>query len=122
MASLPQSATTASSEGGPFAFEGGVLRCHVDTAVYRLVAVQKAAYKLAALVTVHVAEHGAGRLALTFVFKEPKSEEGARAVGRRFFEEALDQELRESIRAQTEPLRMLILAHAFSRTGLVKVS
>ncbi|MBK8217591.1 MAG: His-Xaa-Ser system protein HxsD [Myxococcales bacterium] len=106
----------------PFSFEEGLLRCDVDTAVYRVAAVQKAAYKLAALATIHIAERGPEKLTLTFMFAEPKGEEAARSVGRRFLEELLDQELREAVRAQTEPLRMLVLAHAFSRTGLVKSS
>jgi His-Xaa-Ser system protein HxsD len=33
--------------------------------------------------------------------------------------EVLDQVLRERIRAETEPIRTMILAHAFSRTGVV---
>ena len=109
-------------EGYPFVFSEGVLRCDVDTTVYRLAAVQKAAYKLAAATTIQIARADDTRLALTFLFKEPKTEEAARAIGRRFFDEALDQELREAIRTETEPLRMLVLAHAFSRTGLVKPS
>ncbi len=34
------------------------------------------------------------------------------------FQELLDQELREQIAVETAPLRNLILAHAYSRTGL----
>jgi His-Xaa-Ser system protein HxsD len=33
--------------------------------------------------------------------------------------EVLDQTLRERIRAETEPIRTMILAQAFSRTGVV---
>ena len=33
--------------------------------------------------------------------------------------EVLDQELRQKLKAETEPVRNLILAHAFSRTGLI---
>jgi His-Xaa-Ser system protein HxsD len=36
-----------------------------------------------------------------------------------FRTEVLDQALRERIRAETEPIRTMILAHAFSRTGVV---
>lgn len=36
-----------------------------------------------------------------------------------FRTEVLDQNLREKVRAETESVRNLILAHAFSRTGLV---
>ena len=37
-----------------------------------------------------------------------------------FRNEVLDQTLRERIREETEPMRTLILAQAFSRTGLVE--
>ncbi len=37
-----------------------------------------------------------------------------------FKKEVLDQELRLSIKAESEPYRNLILAHVFSRTSLVK--
>lgn len=33
--------------------------------------------------------------------------------------EVLDQDLRLKLKAETEPIRNLILAHAFSRTGLI---
>ncbi len=33
--------------------------------------------------------------------------------------EALDQELRLKVKTETEPIRNLILAHAFSKTGLI---
>jgi His-Xaa-Ser system protein HxsD len=36
-----------------------------------------------------------------------------------FRTEVLDQTLRERIRAETEPIRTMILAQAFSRTGVV---
>lgn len=36
-----------------------------------------------------------------------------------FKKEVLDQDLREKIRAETESVRNLILAHAFSKTGLI---
>jgi His-Xaa-Ser system protein HxsD len=33
--------------------------------------------------------------------------------------EVLDQDLRQKLRTETEPVRNLILAHAFSKTGLI---
>ncbi|MES2188747.1 MAG: His-Xaa-Ser system protein HxsD [Pseudomonadota bacterium] len=36
-----------------------------------------------------------------------------------FKKEVLDQDLREKIRQETESVRNLILAHAFSKTGLI---
>jgi len=31
----------------------------------------------------------------------------------------LDQDLRETLKVETEPVRNLILAHAFSKTGII---
>ena len=36
-----------------------------------------------------------------------------------FKKEVLDQDLRLRLKAETEPIRNLILAHAFSKTGLI---
>jgi His-Xaa-Ser system protein HxsD len=41
-------------------------------------------------------------------------------VVRQFFQELLDQELREQIAEETAPVRTLILAHAFSKADLIK--
>ena len=37
-----------------------------------------------------------------------------------FKKEILDQDLRESIKRETEPVRNLVLAQAFSKTNLIK--
>jgi hypothetical protein len=39
---------------------------------------------------------------------------------RTFFQELLDQELREQIAEEINPVRTLILAHAFSKVDLIK--
>jgi His-Xaa-Ser system protein HxsD len=49
---------------------------------------------------------------------QPIGEATAEDVGS-FRTEVLDQTLRERIRAETEPIRTMILAQAFSRTGVV---
>jgi len=51
-------------------------------------------------------------------FPPTKSKESIDFVVNDFRKEVLDQDLRASIRAETEPIRNLILAHAFSKTGL----
>lgn len=51
-------------------------------------------------------------------FHPNKSEDSANMMVDEFRKEVLDQDLRASIRAETEPIRNLILAHAFSKTGL----
>jgi His-Xaa-Ser system protein HxsD len=49
---------------------------------------------------------------------QPIGETTTEEVGS-FRTEVLDQTLRERIRAETEPIRTMILAQAFSRTGVV---
>jgi His-Xaa-Ser system protein HxsD len=52
-------------------------------------------------------------------FGPNKSDESAERAVEEFRKEVLDQDLRASIKAETEPIRNLILAHAFSKTSLV---
>ena len=91
----------------------------LDLGVYRLVAVQNAAYALADRCTVVLGARGGEHLPVTFMFRPGTTEATARETMRLFYQEMLDQELRARLRAETEPLRALILAHAYSRTDLV---
>ena len=52
--------------------------------------------------------------------KSSWTEPEAREVIRSFKQELLDQELREHIADETAPVRTLILAQAFSKTGLIR--
>ena len=106
---------------GLFAFVAttGVLVGSVDPRVYRLTAIQKAAYRIAASATVAIGSPSETAVPLTFQFPKPVTEAGAQELGRAFLQELLDQELREVVRGETEALRLLILAQAFSRTTLI---
>jgi len=53
-------------------------------------------------------------------FNVDKSEDTIDSIVETFRKEVLDQDLRGSIKAETESVRNLILAHAFSRTSLVQ--
>ncbi len=53
-------------------------------------------------------------------FKSELSEEIKDQFVDDFRKEVLDQELRASINTETEQVRNLILAHAFSKTGVIK--
>lgn len=97
----------------------GTIRTTIDLRVYRLTAVKKAAYRLADRLTASMASHDEHSVAVTFTFKTGTNESTAREAERLFFQELLDQELRESIAAETAPLRTLILAQAFSKTDLI---
>jgi His-Xaa-Ser system protein HxsD len=91
----------------------------VDTSVYSLVALKKAAYRIADRCSVVFGATEGNRVEVGLSCAPSASEEQIRQCVRAFFEEALDQDLRERISAETAPLRNLILAHAFSRTKLV---
>jgi His-Xaa-Ser system protein HxsD len=78
-------------------------------------AIQRAAYRFVdrMAVSLHV-EGNRVRCELHMDSAGPASDE----LIREFQKEALDQQLREKIAAETESIRHLILAHAFSKTGL----
>jgi len=92
----------------------------IDLRSYRLSAVKKAAYVVADRCTAILGTPEGDRLPITFRFKPGTAEAPALEAVRRFFQEALDHELREAISAETAPLRALILAQAFSKTDLVR--
>uniref|UniRef100_UPI003F49B0DD His-Xaa-Ser system protein HxsD n=1 Tax=Cupriavidus yeoncheonensis TaxID=1462994 RepID=UPI003F49B0DD len=88
----------------------------LDSASYSVEAVQKAAYRFIDRLTVLISQ-GTGR-----VVCEIELVKGLEApfedVLANFKRELLDQQLRLQIKRETEPARNLILAYAFSRTGL----
>ena len=103
-----------------FVFENGAARGLLDLRSYRLAAIKKAAYRIADRCTAALGSPTDERLPLTLTFKAGTSETAAKECVRLFLEELLDQELRAEIAAETEPLRVLILAHAFSKTDLIR--
>jgi His-Xaa-Ser system protein HxsD len=54
-----------------------------------------------------------------FGFTPSTSEESADLIIDDFRKEVLDQDLRASIKMETEAIRNVILAHTFSKTGLI---
>ncbi|MDC0740808.1 His-Xaa-Ser system protein HxsD [Polyangium mundeleinium] len=99
-------------------FRDGCIGVTVDVRAYRLSAVQKTAYRLAAKCTAIIGEVREHSLVVTLTFAPTTGEREALETARLFFQELLDQELREKVGEQTASLRALILAHAFSRTSL----
>ena len=104
----------------PFAFRDGTVEIAIDLKMYRLVAVQKAAYRFADRFTAVLGSERDHVLPVSLVFKPTTSERDALEGARLFFEELLDQELREHVGDETRAIRALIIAQAFSRTDLVK--
>jgi His-Xaa-Ser system protein HxsD len=92
----------------------------IDVRVYRLAAVKKAAYRLADRCTAVIGSPDDHLLPVSLRFKPGTAEAAARETARAFFQELLDQELREQIAEETDSIRTLILAHAFSKADLIK--
>lgn len=55
----------------------------------------------------------------TLNFQDNLSESAANFIAEDFKREVLDQDLRSTIASETEQIRNLILAHAFSKTSLI---
>ena len=92
----------------------------LDGAAYHRSAVQKTAYRLAEQCTVVIEPCTTSHLPLRFLFPKPLTRAEANERVRRFFQELTDQQLREQIAAETREIRAVLLAHAFSKTGLLK--
>lgn len=86
-----------------------------DRATIELDAVQRAAYAVAALMTVNV-RTSADEYECTLFARDPDADPAD--LAHRMRSEVIDQTLRLRIGQQTEPLRNLIFALAFSQTGL----
>ena len=97
----------------------GAIPLSLDLRVYRLAAVQKTAYRLADRCTAVLGPIREETLSVILTFSPGATEAAAVAVGRLFFQELLDQELREKIGEETHAIRSLILAQAFSKTDLI---
>jgi His-Xaa-Ser system protein HxsD len=89
-----------------------------DRQVFAVDTVKKAAYRYIDRFTVDFDLSGSA-LTCTLSFPRGTSDEAATRLADEFKKEVLDQDLRERIKAETAPIRNLILAHAFSKTGLI---
>lgn len=108
------------SDDSQATFGGGDQNTTIDLRVYRLAAVKKAAYRLAKRLTVVLGTLEQDCLSVTFRFSSATSRASADESVRLFYQELLDQELREHVAEETGPMRMLILAQAFSKTDLIR--
>lgn len=89
-----------------------------ETPLFSGEAVKRALYKMSDRFTADV-RYADTALVCDIYFPANKSEESKTLDIANFRKEVLDEDLREKIRRETEPVRNLILAHAFSRTGLI---
>ena len=88
-----------------------------DQATVNLDALQQAAYAMAAEVTVDIRVCGTDYACTLFPRTQDATED---ELKHRFRAEVNDQILRARIAKETEPLRNLVFALAFSQTGLVE--
>lgn len=90
-----------------------------DAAAYSVLAVQKACHRFSNLAAFEVQTKPA-EVVVTATLLDAHAEQSHVAyLSGQLRNEALEQTLRETVRQQTEGTRHLILAHAFSRTGLI---
>jgi His-Xaa-Ser system protein HxsD len=95
----------------------GEITLAFDQATVDLDALQRSAYAVAAEMTVDIRVSGADYVCTLF----PRRRDGAGDEMRhRFRAEVNDQLLRARIARETEPLRNLVFALAFSQTGLAE--
>jgi His-Xaa-Ser system protein HxsD len=90
----------------------------IDTRVYSLEAIKKAAYKFADRTSVIIHGDSGSTVSVIFNFVGQNAKNDPKQVISDFCNELLDQELREVIKRETGPLRNALIAHAFSRTPL----
>jgi His-Xaa-Ser system protein HxsD len=89
-----------------------------DGRVFSLDSVKKAAYRFIDKFSVDI-KLSENQILCSLKFSQNISPEGAAFLLDDFKREVLDQDLRATIASETEGVRNLVLAHAFSRTSLV---
>jgi His-Xaa-Ser system protein HxsD len=102
---------------GPHAIGAAEITLIFDQATVELDALQRGAYAVAAEMTVDISVCGADYVCTLF----PRTQDAVDdELKHRFRAEVNDQILRARIAKETEPLRNLVFALAFSQTGLVE--
>lgn len=88
-----------------------------DRGVYSVAAVKKAAYRYIDSFAVDISV-SSEKVECVLHFELSADQAARESLIRDFRKEVLDQDLRERLKVETEAVRNLILAHAFSKTGL----
>jgi len=91
----------------------------LDTRIYSILAIKKTAYKFADRVSIVLRPEEGSKLLVAFNFCDTQEKNDPEKVISDFCNELIDQDLRDIIKKETEPVKNLILAHAFSKTKLV---
>ncbi len=92
------------------------MRLELDSSLYAIEAVQKAAYRFIDRLTVYLSLDGT--LVICELSRTPGCSTELSVLADDFKRELLDQQLRLQIKNETADVRNLVLAYAFSRTGL----
>jgi His-Xaa-Ser system protein HxsD len=87
-----------------------------DVSAYSVDSIQRAAYRFSDRLAIDLAQTSEGFLCTLLISDE--FSESVDEIAVEFRNEVLDQVLRERIRSETEGVRNVILALAFSNTGL----
>ena len=92
------------------------MKIEIDEQIYCLEAVQKASYRFIDRLTVFITRCNGQIICEVEPVNGTESHLDQNVAN--FKRELLDQQLRKQIKNETEPARNLILAYAFSRSGL----
>ena len=103
------------NQGG---LDSGEIQKDVDLSAYSLESIKNTIYRFAARASIQITTVSESKVSLIFHFSPTQKPQMNETMGD-FWVELNDQDLREKIRVETEPLRNIILAHAFSKTSLI---
>lgn len=92
----------------------------IDLNLYGLVSIKKACYKFTSECSVQIHNVMQDKVKVRFSFPHNVDIHVKEKLLNDFHNELLDQDLREIIFKETEPVRNLILAQAFSKTSLLE--
>lgn len=92
----------------------------LSLSTYSLNAIKKACYKFSPEFSVKLEKVDEETIKVSFEFNLKTDNEIRADLIRQFHNELLDQDLREIVFKETEGVRNLILAHAFSKTTLIE--
>ncbi|BAZ18408.1 hypothetical protein NIES4071_102930 (plasmid) [Calothrix sp. NIES-4071] len=108
-----------STEKFNFVFQGeDYFGVHISTECYSKTIIFKTAHKFTDRCYVHVEPNAENRFLVSFKCKNQKH--SVQKLAQEFCNELLEQELRFIIAQETEGVRNLIIAHAFSKTSLIE--
>lgn len=92
----------------------------IDLSLYSLDSIKKACYKFTDKCSIILEKCNHNKIRVIFSFHPDIPNNLKDRTIKDFNNEILDQNLREIVARETEPVRNLILAHAFSKTSLIE--